>query len=107
MRQVCRRIGAKFLIDDSVENAIKCVTADPPVPVLLFGDYAWNQRLATYKNIKDVVSFEEKLKQEGGREFWKEESADKQIPPGVPLTRVKGWSEVLEWVKAKKAEGSL
>ena len=71
--QVCRKIGAKFLIDDSAENSIKCACANPPVPVLLFGDYAWNQRIGQYDDVTKEVSFEEKLKREGGREFWKEE----------------------------------
>ncbi|KAI0757327.1 hypothetical protein C8Q80DRAFT_1133095 [Daedaleopsis nitida] len=106
---VCRKIGAKFMIDDSIENALKCVTADPPVPVLLFGDYQWNQRVGRYLNVKDEVSFEEKLKREGGREYWKEESAnlEKEIPPGAPLTRVKNWGDILDWVEKKKAERAL
>ncbi len=105
--QVCRKIGAKLLIDDSVENALKCVTTEPPVPVLLFGDYQWNKRVGRYKDIASEVSFEDKLKREGGREFWKEEDVDKEIPPGAPLTRVKNWKEVLEWVEKKRAEGEL
>ncbi|RDX56226.1 hypothetical protein OH76DRAFT_1396566 [Lentinus brumalis] len=104
---VCRKIGAKLLIDDSVENALKCVTTEPPVPVLLFGDYQWNKRVGRYKDIASEVSFEDKLKREGGREFWKEEDVDKEIPPGAPLTRVKNWKEVLEWVEKKRAEGEL
>ncbi|TBU64735.1 hypothetical protein BD310DRAFT_943733 [Dichomitus squalens] len=106
---VCRKIGAKFLIDDSVENALKCVVADPPEPVLLFGDYSWNTRVGRYSDITKETSFEEKLKREGGREFWKEDSAalEKEIPPSAPLTRVKDWKEVLEWVEKKTAEGKL
>ncbi len=97
------------MIDDSIENALKCVTAVPPVPVLLFGNYQWNSRIGRYGDVKLEVSFEEKLKRENGREFWKEESAQlkNEIPPGVPLTRVKNWGEVLEWVEKKRAEGVL
>ncbi|KAH9891014.1 hypothetical protein C8Q73DRAFT_702559 [Cubamyces lactineus] len=102
---VCRKIGAKFIVDDSVENALKCVQADPPVPVLLFGDYSWNQRAAHYGDVKKEVSFEEKLKREGGREFWKEEKV--VVPEGAPLTRVKSWDEVIQWVEKQKAEGKL
>ena len=58
------------MIDDSSENALKCIQADPPVPILLFGDYQWNKRSCTYKHIKDEVSFEVRTKQEGGREWW-------------------------------------
>ena len=104
---MCRRLSAKVLIDDSVQNALMCVTTDPPVPVLLFGDHQWNQRVGRYSDITKETSFEEKLAREGGREFWKEESADKEVPPGAPLTRVKGWAEVLEWVEKQMAEGKL
>ena len=104
---MCRRLGALLMIDDSVENALKCVTADPPVPVLLFGDYMWNQRVGRYSDITKETSFEDKLAREGGREFWKEESADREVPPGAPLTRVKGWREVVEWVEKRREEGKL
>lgn len=63
--------------------------------------------MGRYSNIASETSFEEKLQREGGREFWKEESVDKEIPPGAPLTRVKGWKEVLEWVEKKRAAGEL
>ena len=95
------------MIDDSIENALKCVTAEPPVPVLLFGHYQWNSRVGRYADIKKETSFEEKLAREGGREFWKEESADREVPPGAPLTRVKGWQEVVEWVERQRAEGKM
>ena len=57
-----------------------------------------------YGDVKNETSFEDKLKREGGREFWKEERAqlDKEIPEGAPLTRVKNWREVLEWVEKRK-----
>ncbi|KAI0768610.1 hypothetical protein BD413DRAFT_563434 [Trametes elegans] len=103
--EVCRKIGAKFLIDDSAENSIDCACANPPVPVLLFGDYAWNQRIGKYYDVKKEVSFEEKLKREGGREFWKEEKL--VVPDGAPLVRVKNWQEVVAWVEKQRAEGKL
>ncbi|KAI0651534.1 hypothetical protein C8Q79DRAFT_1004822 [Trametes meyenii] len=102
---VCRKLKAKFLIDDSAENATKCVTSSPPVPVLLFGDNAWNQRVAHYNDFKKELSFEEKFAREGGREFWKEEKVE--VPEGAPLTRVKGWDEVLQWVEKHRADGTL
>ncbi len=108
--QVCRKIGAKFLVDDSIENALKCVVdADPPVPVLVFGDYPWNSRIGRYSDVSKETSFEEKLQREGGREFWKEDSIalEKEMPPTAPLTRVKGWTEVLEWMEKKTAAGEL
>ena len=93
------------MIDDSIENSLKCVHANPPVPVLLFGNNEWNQRESKYSNINEELSFEQRLAQEGGREFWKEEKV--HIPEGAPLTRVNGWDEVVAWVEAAKDEGRL
>lgn len=39
--EMCREIGAKLLIDDSLVYATQCVQAG--IPVVLFGNYAWNQ----------------------------------------------------------------
>lgn len=102
---VCKKLNAKFLVDDSLENALKCVTHPEPTPVLLFGDNAWNQRESKYTNIKDELSFAQRLEKEGGREFWKDEVA--KIPEGVPLTRVKNWEEVIQWVESQRKEGKL
>ena len=93
------------MIDDSLENALKCATADPPVPILLFGDNQWNQRLAKYSDIKEEISFAERLKREGGREFWKEEGVT--FPEGAPLARVKDWNEVVEWIKHAREQGKI
>lgn len=38
--EICREIGAVLLIDDSLQYAMDCYKAD--IPVLLFGEYAWN-----------------------------------------------------------------
>lgn len=40
--EICRDIGAVLLIDDSLQYAMHCYKAD--IPVLLFGEYAWNQK---------------------------------------------------------------
>lgn len=93
------------MIDDSLENCLKCVHADPPVPTLLFGDNAWNQRESKYTDIKAELSFDQKLEKEGGREFWKEEVVE--LPKGAPLTRVKGWDEVVAYVEAAKKDGKI
>ncbi|KAL6299660.1 hypothetical protein BKA93DRAFT_805631 [Sparassis latifolia] len=92
--QVCHKLGAKFIVDDSIENAHKCARANPPVPVLLFGDNSWNQREAKFGDMKDELSFDEKLELEGGREFWRDDLAT--IPEGI--TRVKNWHAVVQWV---------
>lgn len=96
-------MGAKFLIDDSLENALKCVYHIPPTQVLLFGDNQWNKRESKYTDIKTELSFAERLEKEGGREFWKDEEV--QIPDEAPLKRVDSWEEVVAWVEEqRKAE---
>jgi len=102
---VCAKLKAKFLIDDSLENALKCVNATPPVQVLLFGDREWNKRESKYENVKKELSFAERLEKEGGREFWKDEVV--KLPEDISLTRVKGWEEVVAWVEAQRKNGKL
>lgn len=41
--EICRAIGAFLLIDDSAKYAKEC--AEGGLPVVLFGDYAWNAAL--------------------------------------------------------------
>lgn len=103
--QVCEKLGARFLVDDSLDNALKCATHAPPTPVLLFGDNAWNQRESHYGDVAAELSFAQRLEREGGREFWKDEVV--RIPDGLPLTRVKNWEEVMRWVEDRRREGKL
>eukprot|EP01040_Poterioochromonas_malhamensis_P011629 gene11629-12688_t len=39
--EMCKAIGAKLLIDDSLVYALQCMKEN--IPVILFGNYAWNQ----------------------------------------------------------------
>ncbi|KAF8649756.1 hypothetical protein AX16_005523 [Volvariella volvacea WC 439] len=103
--QVCNDLGAQLLIDDSAENSIQCATADPPVKVLLFGDYEWNKRISGHGDATDEMAFDNRLKANGGKEFWKEETLD--IPDGVPLWRVKDWGEVIRWVRQAISDGTI
>ena len=50
--EICHSIGACLLIDDSVKYAIQCVHDN--IPVILFGNYAWNQVKACPSDIKFV-----------------------------------------------------
>ena len=56
-------------------------------------------------DIKDELSFAQRLEKEGGREFWKDENT--VIPDGVPLTKVKDWKEVIAWVEEQREQGKL
>ncbi|KAG9104583.1 hypothetical protein FRC06_001049 [Ceratobasidium sp. 370] len=58
-------IGARALVDDSLPNALLCASV---VPVLLFGDYQWNQRPSADSSMQDRMSYAE-------RERWEETEA--------------------------------
>jgi hypothetical protein len=103
--QVCTDLNAQLLIDDSAENALQCATAVFPTRTLLFGDYQWNKRLSRHDDARDEMSFDRRLKAEGGREFWKDETVP--IPDGAPLWRVKDWGEIVRWVQKARSEGKI
>ena len=92
-------MNAKLLIDDSAENALACAKeASPPIPVLLFGDYSWNQRVSRLDHPQDHLGYKERLEFEHGEEWWKKESVDKELPENVK--RVKNWEEVVAHVES-------
>jgi hypothetical protein len=81
------------LIDDSAENGFTCATAG--INTILFGHYSWNQRRA---KLGDELSYEERCKQEGSREWWKDDEFE--LPQGdLPLTRAKTWDDVVALVE--------
>lgn len=84
---------------------MQCAISDLPTPVLLFGDYQWNKRLSGPSDATDKMSFDQRLEAVGGKEFWKDDVFD--VPNGVPLYRVKDWSEVVRWVVQAKSEGRM
>jgi 5'(3')-deoxyribonucleotidase len=54
---MCREIGAVLLIDDSLVYAAQCQKAS--VPVILFGQYAWNQVDEAVSVLDDGVTVKE------------------------------------------------
>ncbi|TFK30756.1 hypothetical protein FA15DRAFT_713399 [Coprinopsis marcescibilis] len=101
--QVCNDLKAVLLIDDSAENALQCATAEEPVPVLLFGDYEWNQRVSSRDDTQADSTFAVRFEREGGREFWKDEKLE--IPAGAPLWRAANWSSAVQFVKERRYLG--
>ena len=61
---MCKKIGAVALIDDSLDYAKQCAAAG--LPVFLFGDYPWNEtaepldqritRVGTWRMVAQLVS---------------------------------------------------
>ena len=94
--------GALFLVDDSAENALEAANSDPPVKVLLFGDYPWNaivhrpetQETMTYveQARRGLLEETEQRRQQLIREGW--------LPDGV--IRVANWDGVIQWIENYK-----
>ncbi|KAJ1310260.1 hypothetical protein OPQ81_007002 [Rhizoctonia solani] len=116
---VLKMIGAKALIDDSLPNALLCTEV---VPVLLFGEYQWNQRPSFDETIQDRMSYSERQRweqvqakhraenngievQESDWNEWWERDNLYILPQGI--TRVRTWSEVIEWFKSEKGRKDL
>lgn len=104
--QVCLDLGAKLLIDDSLENALACASHKPPVPVLLFGDYEWNKRQSFPSDNKDDTMYSRRLENEGP-EFWKKDDEKVVYPQGAPLWRVKHWGETIRWIEQARKESKI
>ncbi|KAF7975761.1 hypothetical protein HWV62_44405 [Athelia sp. TMB] len=103
---VCVSLGAKLLIDDSLENTLECVSQNPPTHTLLFGDYEWNKRQSFSTDNRDDTAFAYRLEAEGP-EFWKADEKLVVFPPGAPLWRVRDWADAIRWIKQAREEGRL
>lgn len=106
--EVCIDIGAKLLIDDSMENALACAYHIPldgvtrPPPVLLFGSYEWNKRLSLASDECNDMVYEVRLQREGGN-FLEEDvkrgdEVLKEANTHLSVRRAKDWSEVVRYV---------
>jgi hypothetical protein len=104
--QVCLDLGAKLLIDDSLENALLCASHNPPTPVLLFGDYEWNKRQSFSTDHRDEMTFSRRLEAEGP-EFWKNDDLKVVYPEGAPLWRVRDWGEAVRWIEKARSDGRM
>jgi uncharacterized HAD superfamily protein len=58
--QLCRNIGASYLIDDSIKHCTQA--AELGINALLFGDYSWNQATQLPKHIQRAANWGEVLK---------------------------------------------
>lgn len=58
--QLCQKIGASYLIDDSVKHCN--LAAENGINALLFGDYSWNHAEQLPTRVKRVVDWNEVVK---------------------------------------------
>lgn len=105
LHQVAHSIPAMLLIDDSIENALDCATASPPVSVLLFGAYPWNRHVSRQETPEDMLAHAERVARgidsEAGEQLgeeiaraWTGESEGQELPACV--RRVRGWEDVVQ-----------
>ncbi|KAH7104752.1 HAD-like domain-containing protein [Auriculariales sp. MPI-PUGE-AT-0066] len=89
---VIHALGARILIDDSVENAFQC--AEQQIETLVFGNYAWNQRRSLISNELDRISFARRRELDANN-WWETDLAT--LPPQAH--RVVDWNAVVSWVR--------
>jgi hypothetical protein len=111
--EVCIDIGAKLLIDDSLENALACanyipldgVLAEPP-PVLLFGSYEWNKRPSSASDEHDGMAYDNRFQREGGtfldEDVKRGDEALDLANTRHSVRRVNDWTEVVRHVTKMK-----
>lgn len=111
---VCIRIGAKLLIDDSLENAVAFAehvptTEDTVVPpVLLFGNYQWNKRLSFPEDERDDMTYARRVELRNGDTSFLAEDAQLCEDALARVNerrqnfvqRAKNWKEVVRYVEA-------
>lgn len=109
--EVCIRIRAKLLIDDSLENAVACAeyAGDGVGPsVLLFGDYQWNKRLSLPEDEQDDMTYGRRVELgNGSTDFLVEDAkvAEEALACAnekrrIFVQRVKDWKSVVSYVEA-------
>ena len=86
-----------LLIDDSLETAL-AFGRNANRPVLLFGDYEWNQRV----DVGDPWTFDDRFALEDGKEWWKDDTI--QLRGEDRIWRARNWEEVLRWLKGDGAQ---
>lgn len=106
---VVHKTHALLLVDDSAENAVECAQASPPVQVLLFGQYGWNEVVLRQedRHREDKMTYVE-LEAQGEMDaaLRKREERLKEawLPQGVE--RVRDWKEVVRAIEAKTGSGA-
>lgn len=63
---VCLQLGAEYLVDDHVSNAINC--AEAGIRVVLFGDYHWNREEAIPAGVVRCKDWREVLEYFDGKD---------------------------------------
>lgn len=89
--EICKLIGAKMLVDDSLENAYD-VHDNAGLPILLFGDWNWNKKTLHLDAAASPKSYAQRI-----RDGEKEDTTDVVLPKGI--VRTIRWSDVVEHVK--------
>lgn len=92
-----RAIDARLLIDDSIDNCFAAAKADPPIPCILFGAYAWNKAHSACGSAVELMSFAER--QDAGLEL-----QQRAVETDEHVQRASTWHGVVDLVKAWDAK---
>lgn len=100
--------NALLLIDDSAENALEASRASPPVKVLLFGRYPWNEVLLRPEEVDEVdgmkyVDWQERGLMDEVEERRRRRQEEAWLPDHVE--RVGDWDEVVLWLERWERDG--
>lgn len=90
---ICQLVGAKLLVDDSIENAYN-VYENTDIPVALYGDWQWNKKTLDKAAAASPKSYAQRLAD--GEE---ERTDDAELPERI--YRTMQWSDVVELVEKK------
>lgn len=106
--EVVHQTQALLLIDDSAENALDASRADPPVKVLLFGQYPWNAVIGAPERDDEIDKMTYVEWGQQGLMGRVEERRKKRIEEDwLPdhVERVASWDEVVRWLEKWEADG--
>jgi len=98
---VCKRVGAAFLVDDSIHNALEVVENGPPgIRVALFGDYLWNRHWTDMTREEFAKSHEERMSL-----GYVDDLSFTVLPDTI--ARCSTWSAVLEFLRIKEEKRQM
>ncbi|OCF60560.1 hypothetical protein L486_00195 [Kwoniella mangroviensis CBS 10435] len=91
---ILRNINASLFIDDHHGNLEPIITADPPIPCLLFGEYGWNQSRSGITSPVEMMDYNERMSSGLPLPFQEIQFGREQY-----IHRVKDWEELVQWVR--------
>ncbi|WWC94129.1 hypothetical protein V866_000968 [Kwoniella sp. B9012] len=92
--KILRDINASLFIDDHHGNLEPIITADPPIPCLLFGEYGWNRSRSGITSPVEMMDYNERMSSGLPLPFQEIQFGREQN-----IHRVKDWEELVQWIR--------